>query len=67
MNKLKTIVAVIALTVAGYATGYDNGHNNGQEQKVVEIQNKIQETNMEWYHYQDVESIVSSKSINSEL
>ena len=63
MNKLKTIVVVIALTVAGYATGYDNG----QEQKVVEIQNKIQETNMEWYHYQDVESIVSSKSINSEL
>jgi len=63
MNKLKAAkpyLIVVALTVAGYLTGYDNG----QEQKVVEIQNKIQEIDMEWYHYQDVENIVASKTIN---
>ena len=63
MNKLKAAkpyLIITALTVAGYLTGYDNG----QEQKVVEIQNKIQEIDMEWYHYQDVENIVASKTIN---
>ena len=63
MNKLKAAkpyLIIAALTVAGYLTGYDNG----QEQKVVEIQNKIQEIDMEWYHYQDVENIVASKTIN---
>jgi hypothetical protein len=63
MNKLKAAkpyLIIVALTVAGYLTGYDNG----QEQKVVEIQNKIQEIDMEWYHYQDVENIVASKTIN---
>ena len=63
MNKLKAAkpyLIIVALTIAGYLTGYDNG----QEQKVVEIQNKIQEIDMEWYHYQDVESIVASKTIN---
>ena len=63
MNKLKAAkpyLIVVALTIAGYLTGYDNG----QEQKVVEIQNKIQEIDMEWYHYQDVENIVASKTIN---
>ena len=63
MNKLKAAkpyLIIVALTIAGYVTGYDNG----QQQKVVEIQNKIQETDMEWYHYQDVENIVASKTIN---
>ena len=63
MNKLKVAkpyLIIVALTIAGYITGYDNG----QEQKVVEIQNKIQEIDMEWYHYQDVENIVASKTIN---
>jgi|CoawatStandDraft_6_1074263.scaffolds.fasta_scaffold51213_2 hypothetical protein len=63
MNKLKAAkpyLIIVALTIAGYLTGYDNG----QEQKVVEIQNKIQEIDMEWYHYQDVENIVASKTIN---
>jgi len=63
MNKLKAAkpyLIIVALTIAGYITGYDNG----QEQKVVEIQNKIQEIDMEWYHYQDVENIVASKTIN---
>ena len=63
MNKLKAAkpyLIIVALTIAGYVTGYDNG----QEQKVVEIQNKIQEIDMEWYHYQDVENIVASKTIN---
>ena len=63
MNKLKAAkpyLIIVALTVAGYLTGYDNG----QQQKVVEIQNKIQEIDMEWYHYQDVENIVASKTIN---
>ena len=63
MKKLqlaKPYLFIVALTVAGYLAGYDNG----QQQKVVEIQNKIQEIDMEWYHYQDVENIVSSKTIN---
>ena len=63
MNKLKAAkpyLLIVALTIAGYLTGYDNG----QQQKVVEIQNKIQEIDMEWYHYQDVENIVASKTIN---
>jgi len=63
MNKLKAAkpyLIIVALTIAGYVTGYDKG----QEQKVVEIQNKIQEIDMEWYHYQDVENIVASKTIN---
>ena len=63
MNKLKAAkpyLIIVALTIAGYVTGYDNG----QQQKVVEIQNKIQEIDMEWYHYQDVENIVASKTIN---
>ena len=63
MNKLKAAkpyLIIVALTIAGYITGYDNG----QEQKVVEIQNKIQEIDMEWYNYQDVENIVASKTIN---
>ena len=63
MKKLKAAkpyLLIVAVTIAGYLTGYDNG----QQQKVVEIQNKIQEIDMEWYHYQDVENIVASKTIN---
>ena len=63
MKKLqaaKPYLLIVAVTIAGYLTGYDNG----QQQKVVEIQNKIQEIDMEWYHYQDVENIVASKTIN---
>ena len=63
MKKLqaaKPYLLIVAVTIAGYLSGYDNG----QEQKVVEIQNKIQEIDMEWYHYQDVENIVASKTIN---
>ena len=63
MKKLqaaKPYLFIVALTIAGYLTGYDNG----QEQKVVEIQTKLQYHDMEWYHYQDVENIVSSKTIN---
>ena len=63
MKKLqaaKPYLLIVAVTIAGYLTGYDNG----QQQKVVEIQNKIQEIDMEWYHYTDVESIIESKTIN---
>ena len=63
MKKLKSTMPYLFL-VALAITGYHTGYNNGQEQKVVEIQNKIQEIDMEWYHYQDVENIVSSKSIH---
>jgi len=63
MNKLKAAkpyLIIVALTIAGYLTGYDNG----QDQKIVEIQAQLEYHQMEWYHYTDVESIVSSKSIN---
>ena len=63
MNKLKAAkpyLIVVALTIAGYLTGYDNG----QDQKVTEIQTKLEYHDMEWYHYTDVESIAESKSIN---
>ena len=63
MKKLqlaKPYLFIVALTVAGYLAGYDNG----QQQKVVEIQTKLQYHDMEWYHYTDVESIIESKTIN---
>jgi len=60
MNNKKAI----ALACLVFIGGYFAGNTNGKHQKVVEIQNKIQETDMEWYHYQDVENIVASKTIN---
>jgi len=60
MNKKKTIVLVILVFVGGYLSG----NVNGKQQKVVEIQNKLTEVNMEWYNWQDVENIVNSKTIN---
>jgi|TARA_R110002126_G_scaffold2934_1_gene16163 hypothetical protein len=60
MNKKKTILLVILVFVGGYLSG----NVNGKQQKVVEIQNKLTEVNMEWYNWQDVENIVNSKTIN---
>lgn len=60
MSKNKLSILIIALTTAGYVAGY----NNGQTHKVVEIQNTLNEENMEWYHYKDVENIVASKTIH---
>lgn len=60
MSKGKTVAVIVVLTLAGYITGYDNG----QREKIVEIQNTLNEENMEWYHYKDVHNIVISKTIH---
>jgi len=62
MNKKKAIALACVVFIRGYLTGIDNG----KQQKVTEIQNKLNDLNMEWYQWQDVEKIVTSKSINSE-
>ncbi len=62
MNKKKAI----ALACAVFIGGYFAGNTNGKQQKVTEIQNKLNDLNMDWYQWQDVERIVTSKSINSE-
>ncbi len=62
MNKKKAI----ALACVVFIGGYFAGNTNGKQQKVTEIQNKLNDLNMDWYQWQDVERIVSSKSINSE-
>ena len=60
MKKVKTIVLLLLVGTSSYLIGNDTG----QQQKVVEIQNKLTEVNMEWYNWQDVENIVNSKTIN---
>ncbi len=62
MNKKKAIALACVVFIGGYLTGIDNG----KQQKVTEIQNKLNDLDMEWYQWQDVEKIVTSKSINSE-
>ena len=52
------------LVILVFVGGYLSGNVNGKQQKVVEIQNKLTEVNMEWYNWQDVENIVNSKTIN---
>ena len=60
MKKVKTIVLLLLVGTSSYLIGNDTG----QQQKVVEIQNKLTEVDMEWYNRQDVENIVNSKTIN---
>jgi hypothetical protein len=60
MKKAKTIVLLLLVGTSSYLIGNDTG----QQQKVVEIQNKLTEVDMEWYNWQDVENIVNSKTIN---
>ena len=60
MKKVKTIVLLLLVGTSSYLIGNDTG----QQQKVVEIQNKLTEVDMEWYNWQDVENIVNSKTIN---
>ena len=60
MKKIKTTVLVLLVATSSYLIGNDTG----QQQKVVEIQNKLTEVDMEWYNWQDVENIVNSKTIN---
>ena len=60
MKKVKTIVLLLLVGTSSYLIGNDTG----KQQKVVEIQNKLTEVDMEWYNWQDVENIVNSKTIN---
>ena len=60
MDKKKTI----ALACLVFIGGFFAGNTNGKQQKVTEIQNKLNDLDMEWYQWQDVESIVNSTSIN---
>ena len=60
MKKVKTIVLLLLVGTSSYLIGNDTG----QQHKVVEIQNKLTEVDMEWYNWQDVENIVNSKTIN---
>ena len=60
MKKAKTIALLLLVRTSSYLIGNDTG----QQQKVVEIQNKLTEVDMEWYNWQDVENIVNSKTIN---
>ena len=60
MKKVKTIALLLLVGTSSYLIGNDTG----QQQKVVEIQNKLTEVDMEWYNWQDVENIVNSKTIN---
>ena len=60
MKKVKTLVLLLLVGTSSYLIGNDTG----QQQKVVEIQNKLTEVDMEWYNWQDVENIVNSKTIN---
>jgi len=60
MKKVKTIALLLLVGTSSYLIGNDTG----QQQKVVEIQNKLTEVDMEWYNWQNVENIVNSKTIN---
>ena len=60
MKKAKTIALLLLVGTSSYLIGNDTG----KQQKVVEIQNKLTEVDMEWYNWQDVENIVNSKTIN---
>jgi len=60
MKKVKTIALLLLVGTSSYLIGNDTG----KQQKVVEIQNKLTEVDMEWYNWQDVENIVNSKTIN---
>ena len=60
MKKVKTTLLVLLVATSSYLIGNDTG----QEQKKTEILNKLNDHDMEWYQWQDVEKIVNSESIN---
>ena len=45
-------------------SSYLIGNDTGQEQKKTQILNKLDDHDMEWYQWQDVEKIVNDESIN---
>ena len=60
MDKRKTI----ALACLVFIGGYFAGNTNGKQEKVTEIQNKLNDLDMEWYQWEDVEKIVDGESIH---
>jgi len=60
MNNKKAI----ALACLVFIGGYFAGNTNGKQEKVTEIQNKLNDLDMEWYQWEDVEKIVDGESIH---
>ena len=60
MNKRKTIVIACVLFVGGYMVG----DRNGKQKKVNEIKQTMTDLQMDWYHWQDVESIIEDEILN---
>ena len=63
MNKRKVIVLACFLFVGGYMVG----NRNGKQKKVNEIKQTMTDLQMDWYHWQDVESIIEDESINGNV
>ena len=63
MNRKKAIALACVLFVGGYIIG----DNNGQQNKVNQIKQTMTELEMDWYHWQDVESIIENESINGNV
>jgi hypothetical protein len=47
--------------------GYVIGDRSGKQKKVNEIKLTMSELEMDWYHWQDVESIIENESINGNI
>ncbi len=63
MNRKKAIALACVLFIGGYIIG-DRG---GKQKKVNEIKQTLTELEMDWYHWQDVESIIENESINGNV
>ncbi|RLI45547.1 hypothetical protein DRO61_10395 [Candidatus Bathyarchaeota archaeon] len=63
MNRKKAIALACVVFIGGYFIGNDNG----KQTKVKEIKNTMTQLEMDWYHWQDVESIIENRSINGDV
>jgi hypothetical protein len=63
MNKKKVIALACVLFIGGYVIG----DRSGKQKKVNEIKLTMSELEMDWYHWQDVESIIENESINGNV
>ena len=63
MNRKKVIALACVLFIGGYMIG----NRSGKQKKVNEIKQTMTELEMDWYHWQDVESIIENESINGNV
>ncbi len=63
MNRKKAIALACVLFIGGYMIG----NKGGKQKKVNEIKQTMTELEMDWYHWQDVESIIENESINGNV